>query len=312
MDVFCACSSEVCEQQVLLGIALCGFTLFCAAHEKWNGCILCVAQSSASSSCSWCSPSWRNRRVKWSAPTASSPSVTWPSVSPTWLSLGPHISMAGKQALVCMLFWCWFSWVFVCLFFGKQCLCLWKEAGPGFKELSWICCLIPTDKFFSWPVELLGYLWWWRKLYKAHHCIQITSLYFFYFFQTTWWVSSGAQVHPTSADPPDPQRHGEGQRSDQRAGLLHRGQRRPDRGACQALFPWTGQEGTLVRLSTVPFSPKLHAKSVGWDRRDLYPQGSMLFGLLPACLAVTVVSLKVSLISHNFHFFFFFPSPWLC
>ena len=33
----------------------------------------------------------------------------------------------------------------------------------------------------------------------------------------------------------------------------------------------------------------------------------MLFGLLPACLAVTVVSLKVSLISHNFHFFFFFP-----
>ena len=145
----------------------------------------------------------------------------------------------------------------------------------------------------------------------------MTSLFFSLFFQTAWWVSSGAQVHPTSADPPDPQRHGEGQRSDQRAGLLHCGQRRPDRRTCQTLLPRTGQEGTVVRLSAVPFSslpasstgvtlfsPKLHAKSVGWDRRDLYPQGSMLFSFLPACSAVTVVSLKVSLISHNFPLFF--------
>ena len=183
---------------------------------------------------------------------------------------------------------------------------------------------------FVLPVELLGYLWWWRKLYKAHHCMQITSLFFFFFsffflLQTAWWVSSGAQVHPTSADPPDPQWHGEGQRSDQRAGLLHRGQRRPDRRACQTLLPWTGQEGTLVRLSAAPFSSlsassstgvalfslTLYAKSVGWDRRELYPQGSMLFSLLPACSAVTVMSLKVSLMSHNFSFFSPFVSVTL-
>ena len=100
------------------------FVLCCTWKMKWMHSA-CVAQSSASSSCSWCSPSWRNRRVKWSAPTASSPSVTSPSVSPTWLSLGPRISMAGKQSLVCMLFWC-FSWGF-CFVFCKQCLSLEKK-----------------------------------------------------------------------------------------------------------------------------------------------------------------------------------------
>ena len=58
----------------------------------------------------------------------------------------------------------------------------------------------------------------------------------FLFLQTARRIAKGAQEHTDGADPPDPQRHGQGQRSDQRTGHVHRGRRRANRRPLQALL----------------------------------------------------------------------------